>query len=90
MGDFEVDIAQRPDVFGGAFGGTVVGLADLEIRIFLPEDVGDPEAADVVAQRLCTHQSKAILFTYMLKLYSYVISHFENYINYTAYDCQGI
>ena len=88
--DLEVDVAEGPDVFGGAFGGTIVGLADLEIRVLLAEDVGDPEATDVVTQRLSTHQSEAILFTYMLKLYSYVISHFENYINYTAYDCQGI
>ena len=47
------------------------------------QDIRDPESPNIMAQRLCTHQSEAILFTYMLKLYSYVISHFENYINYT-------
>ena len=52
----------------------------LEVGVLLAEDVGDPEATDVVGQGLGTHQSEAILFTYMLKLYSYVISHFENYI----------
>ena len=41
---FEVDVAERPDVFGGALGGTVVGLAYLEIRVLFAEDVGDPEA----------------------------------------------
>ena len=47
-------------------------------------------SADIVAEGLGGDQAEAVLFTYMLKLYSYVISHFENYINYTAYDCQGI
>ena len=46
--DLEVDVAERPDVFGIAFGCPVVGLADLEIRILLAEDIGNPEAADVV------------------------------------------
>ena len=86
MVDLEVDIAERPDVFGGTLRGTVVGLTDLEVRVLLAEDVGDPEATDVVTQRLGTHQSEAILFTYMLKLYSYVISHFENYINYNFFE----
>ena len=33
--DFEVDIAQGPDVVGGAFGGSVVGLADLEVWVLV-------------------------------------------------------
>ena len=61
MLDLEVDIAEGPDVFGGAFGGTVVGFADFEIRVLFAEDVGDPEAADIVGQGLCTHQSQSIL-----------------------------
>ena len=63
--DLEVDVAEGPDVFGGAFGGTVVGLADLEIRILLAEDVGDPETADVVAQGLGGYQTKSVLFAHM-------------------------
>ena len=59
--DLEVDIAQRPDVLGVALGGTVVGLADLEIWVLFAEDVGDPEAADVVAQGLSGDQAQAVL-----------------------------
>ena len=59
--DLEIDVAKRPDVFGVAFGGTVVGLADLEIRVFLAEDVGDPEAADIVGQGLGGDQAEAVL-----------------------------
>ena len=47
--DLEVDVAEGPDVVGVAFGGTVVGLADLEVGVLFAEDVGDPEATDVMA-----------------------------------------
>ena len=47
----------------------------LEVGVLFAEDVGDPEATDVVAQGLSTHQSEAILFTYMLKLYCNIIAH---------------
>ena len=46
--DLEVDIAERPYVLGVALRGTVVSLADLEIRVLFAEDVGDPEAADIM------------------------------------------
>ena len=59
--DLEIDVAQRPDVLGVALGGTVVGLADLEIWVLFAEDVGDPEAADVVAQGLSGDQAQAVL-----------------------------
>ena len=67
--NLEVDIAERPDVLGVAFGGTVVGLADLEIRVLLAEDVGDPEAADIVAQGLGRNQTEAVLLGYVVKFY---------------------
>ena len=67
--DLEVDIAERPDVLGVAFGGTVVGLADFEIRVLLAEDVGDPEAADIVAQGLGRDQAEAVLLGYVVKFY---------------------
>ena len=67
--DLEVDVAQRPDVVGVALRSTVVGLADLEIRVLFAEDVGDPEAADVVAQGLGGDQAEAILFGYVVEFY---------------------
>ena len=73
--DLEVDIPQRPDIVRVAFGGTIVGLADLEIRILFAEDVGDPEAADVVAQGLGGDQAEAVLLRYVVKFYRNVIAH---------------
>ena len=67
--DLEVDIAQRPDVVRCALGGTVVGLADLEIRVLFAEDIGDPEAADVVAQGLGGDQAEAVLLGYVVEFY---------------------
>ena len=51
--DLEVDVAECPDVFGIPLRGTVVGFADLEVRVLFAEDVGDPEATDVVAEGFC-------------------------------------
>ena len=51
--DLEVDIAEGPDVVRIAFGGSVVRLADLEVWVLLAEDVGDPEATDVVGEGFC-------------------------------------
>ena len=67
--DLEVDVAERPDVVGVAFGGTIVGLADLEVGVLFAEDVGDPEAADVVAQGLGGYQAEAVLLGYVVKFY---------------------
>ena len=50
--DLEVDVAEGPDVLGGALRGTVVGLADLEVRVFLAEDVGNPKSSYVMRQSL--------------------------------------
>ena len=46
--DLEINISQCPDVFGGAFRGTVVGLTDLEVGVLLAEDVGDPKSSYVM------------------------------------------
>ena len=46
--DLEVDVAEGPDVFGGALRGTVVRLPDLEIRVLFAEDVGDPKSSYVM------------------------------------------
>lgn len=67
--DIEGDIAERPDVLGVALAGAVVGLADLEIRVLFAEDVGDPEAADIVAQGLGRDQAEAVLLGYVVKFY---------------------
>ena len=67
--DLEIDVAQRPDVLGVALGGTVVGLADLEIWVLFAEDVGNPEAADIVAEGLGGDQAEAVLLGYVVKFY---------------------
>ena len=82
--DLEVDIAQRPDVVGVTLGGTVVGLADLEIRVLFAEDVGDPEAADVMGQSLGGDQAEAVLFGYVVEFYC-CITHFVVYF-FLGYD----
>ena len=46
--DLEVDVAEGPDVFGGAFRGTIVGLADLEIRIFFSKNIRYPKSSYVM------------------------------------------
>ena len=46
--DLEVDIAKRPDVVRVTLRGTVVGLADFEIRVLFAEDVGDPKSSYVM------------------------------------------
>lgn len=43
--------------------------ADLEIRILFAEDVGDPEAADIVTQGLGGDQAEAVLLGYVVKFY---------------------
>ena len=52
--DLEVDIAEGPDVVGGAFGGSVVRFANFEVWIFFAKNIRYPEATDVVGQSLCT------------------------------------
>ena len=59
--DLEVDVAEGPDVFGGAFGGTVVGLADLEIRILFAKNIRYPKATDVVGEGFGGHEAQAVL-----------------------------
>ena len=44
----EIDVTESPDVFGVTLRSTVIGFADLEIGILFAEDVGYPEAADIV------------------------------------------
>ena len=46
--DLEVDVAEGPDVVGGAFGSTIVGLADLEVRIFFSKNIRDPKSSNVM------------------------------------------
>ena len=67
--DLEVDVAERPDVVRITFGGTVVGLADLEIRVLFMENIGYPEAADIVAEGLGGHQAEAVLLGYVVEFY---------------------
>ena len=49
MLNLEVDVAKRPDVFGGTLGGTIVGFADLQVRIFVMQDIRDPESPNIMA-----------------------------------------
>ncbi len=55
--DIEIDIAQRPDILGRASGGTVIGFTDFEVRVLLAKDIGNPEAADIVAKGLGRDQA---------------------------------
>lgn len=65
--DVERDVTQCPDVVGGALRGAVVGLANLEVRVLLTQDVRHPEATDIVCQGPRTHQSQPVLLTHILK-----------------------
>ena len=47
--DREIDVFQRPDIVAMASVGTVVGLANLQVGIFLAEHVHGPPAVEVVA-----------------------------------------
>jgi len=40
---------------------TIVGFADLEVGVILAEDVGDPEATDVVGEGFGGHEAQAVL-----------------------------
>ena len=66
--DLEIDVTECPDIVRGALGGTIVSLTYLQVRVFLMEDVGDPEAADVVTQGLGGDQAQAVLLAYMIEL----------------------
>ena len=58
--------------------------ANLEIRIFFVQNVGDPEATDVVGQGFGGHEAQAVLFAYMFKFYR--STHTENYKNYRFFE----
>lgn len=57
----EVDVTQCPYVFGVTFGGTVVGLANLEVWVFMTQDSGLPPTVEVVRQGSRGDQSEAVL-----------------------------
>ena len=53
--DLEVDVAEGPDVVGVAFGGTVVGFADLEVWVLFAKNIRYPKSAYIVRQCLRGH-----------------------------------
>ena len=65
--DFEVDIAERPDVVGVGFLGAVVDRTDLQVGVFLAQDGSLPPAVEVVADSACGHESQAVLFAYVVE-----------------------
>ena len=66
---FERDITESPDVIGVAFGGAVVGLADLEVRILLAEDGHLPPAVEVVTEGAGADTAEAVHLTDVLEFY---------------------
>ena len=60
----------RLDVFGRGFFGAVVHFPYFEVRVFFSQDIGNPEASYIVRKGTCSHQSKPILFPYMIKFNS--------------------
>lgn len=71
----EGDVLQRPDVVGVSLCGAVVGLAYLEIGVFLAEDAGLPPAVEVVAQRACADTPQAVLLAYVVEFYCNIFIH---------------
>ena len=65
--DFEVDIAQGPDIVGGAFGGTIIGFTDLEVWVLVAQDARLPPAVDIMAEGLGGDQTETVLFAYVFK-----------------------
>ena len=57
------------------FGCAVIGLAYLEIRIFLAKHRGLPPSVQVMAEGACAHPSQSVLLADMLKFNSYIIIH---------------
>lgn len=58
--DFEVDVLKGVDVVGRAFGGPVVGLANLEVGVFFVADACYPPAAQVVADCAGSDSAEAV------------------------------
>ena len=71
----EGDVAEGPDVFRIAFLGTVVGLADLQVGVFLVKDFGGPPAVEVMGEGAGADLPQAIKLSYVVELYGYV-AHF--------------
>ena len=65
--DLEVDVPEGPDILAVARHGPVVGLADLEVRIFLAQDAGLPPTVQVVRQGLGGYQAQPVLFSYVIE-----------------------
>ena len=59
--DLEVDIAQRPDVVGVGFLGTVIDRTDLEVGILAAQDGSLPPAVEVVADGAGGDKAEAVL-----------------------------
>ena len=67
--DLEVDVLECPYVVAVALGGAVVGLADLEVWVFLAEDGGLPPAVEVVGEGAGADAPEAVHLTDVLEFY---------------------
>lgn len=65
----EGDVAERPDIVRGSFGGTVVGLTYLEVRILFAEDVHGPPTVDVVGEGAGANATETVHLADGIKLY---------------------
>ena len=52
-------------------GGAVVGLTNLQIRVFLMEHTGLPPTVEVMAEGACAYRTEPIEFAYVFKLNGY-------------------
>ena len=67
--NLEVYIPQGPDVIAAAGLCAVVGLADLQVWVFLFEDGGLPPPVEVVTEGLGGYKAQPILFSYVVEFY---------------------
>ena len=56
----EVDILESPDIVRTTLGGTVVGLAYLEIGILMMQHLGLPPAVQVVGQGTSPNETEPV------------------------------
>ena len=67
----EVDVLQRPHIVAMALMGTVVGLTNLQIRVFFVEDIHRPPAIQVMTNRTSRDKTQPVLFSYVLEFYCF-------------------
>ena len=76
----ESDVLQGPNIFRCTFLVAVIGLAYLQIGVFLAEDSCFPPAVEVVAQCAGADQTEFVEFAHMVKPDCYIVHSYSLFL----------